>query len=336
MSRRSSDPRSRAERFLRWYPAEWRSRYGNEFEELLVSDISERPRCPRRTFDVAVGGLMARGAEAGLVGPGARSSRQAQRSLVTSGCAIAVFMVVAISMWSQLNVARSWSAPATSDTRTALLIMTVALFSCLGITLVGAVPVAWELAGAICQPRGREIRRPALLFCAGIALLVAGGLYFRHGWVRSGLQSWGHHVVGHDVAVSFLWASTVTVSSYWAHPTILLSFPLAEIGWMAVSPLAIIASLVGAAGTMRRLDLSPRTLKFATYTVRAASVGLALFLFATLLWLIDGGPGPNDLFQAGTVDLIGVGAMVITLGITARSVRGITPTSCSPAGRAEI
>jgi hypothetical protein len=249
---------------------------------------------------------------------------------------MAVFMFVAISMWSQLNVARSWSAPAASDTRTALLIMTVSLFSCLGITLVGLVPFAWESAIAICRPRGWEIRRPALLFCVGTALLVSGGLYFSNGWARSGLQSGGHHVVGDDAAVSFLWASTLTVSSYWAHPTILLRFPLAEIAWMAVSPLAIIASLAGAAGTVRRLNLSPRTLKFATYTARAASVGLALFLFGTLVWLIDGGPGPNGLFQAGTVDLIGVGAMLITLGITARSVRRITPTSCSPAGRAEI
>jgi hypothetical protein len=37
-------PRERAARLLRWYPRTWRERYGEEFAELLVADIEERPR----------------------------------------------------------------------------------------------------------------------------------------------------------------------------------------------------------------------------------------------------------------------------------------------------
>jgi hypothetical protein len=37
-------PAERAGRLLRWYPRAWRDRYGEEFTELLISDIEERPR----------------------------------------------------------------------------------------------------------------------------------------------------------------------------------------------------------------------------------------------------------------------------------------------------
>ena len=50
----------RASRLLRWYPAAWRSRYGEEFAELLIADISERPRSRTRTADVVRGGIVAR------------------------------------------------------------------------------------------------------------------------------------------------------------------------------------------------------------------------------------------------------------------------------------
>jgi hypothetical protein len=38
----------------------WRSRYGEEFTELLISEIAERPRSRSRTADVIRGGIVAR------------------------------------------------------------------------------------------------------------------------------------------------------------------------------------------------------------------------------------------------------------------------------------
>ncbi|MGH3166908.1 MAG: hypothetical protein ACRDN0_13610, partial [Trebonia sp.] len=57
-----------AARLLRWYPESWRARYGDEFTELLISDIEERPRSAARTLDVARGGIVARLTAAGLAG----------------------------------------------------------------------------------------------------------------------------------------------------------------------------------------------------------------------------------------------------------------------------
>jgi hypothetical protein len=50
----------RARRLLRWYPRAWRLRYGEEFRELLIADIGERPRSWGRTLDVTRRGLAAR------------------------------------------------------------------------------------------------------------------------------------------------------------------------------------------------------------------------------------------------------------------------------------
>jgi hypothetical protein len=57
---RRADADRRARRLLRWYPRSWRLRYGEEFTQLLIDDISERPRCWRRTLDVARSGVTAR------------------------------------------------------------------------------------------------------------------------------------------------------------------------------------------------------------------------------------------------------------------------------------
>ena len=48
MSEREAALRRRARRALRWYPREWRARYGEEFTELLMADFDERPHVPVR------------------------------------------------------------------------------------------------------------------------------------------------------------------------------------------------------------------------------------------------------------------------------------------------
>src|SRR6516164_7924730 len=69
----------RASRLLRWYPKAWRSRYGEEFAELLIADISERPRSRTRTADVVRGGIVARLAAFGLCGCTLEASAQVRQ-----------------------------------------------------------------------------------------------------------------------------------------------------------------------------------------------------------------------------------------------------------------
>ena len=59
---------SRQSWLLASYPRSWRRRYGPEFAELLLADRAERGRSWRRDADIAVAGLRARLASAGLAG----------------------------------------------------------------------------------------------------------------------------------------------------------------------------------------------------------------------------------------------------------------------------
>ncbi len=326
MSAASLDAGRRSERLLRWYPKEWRARYGDEFSELLAAQIAEQPRSSRRTIDVAIGGIMARLAALGLSGTTVNPSDQPRRSLVTFGWALAVFLTFAVSIWSQLTIASRWSEPAATATHSAIILMTVAVIMCLAAAVVGAIPVAWTAAMAIARRQVSGLLRPALLFMVGAAVLIVGDLHFRNGWAGGGNHPWAHQSMGPGGPTSFMWASTLAVSSYWAHPAILLSFPLSEIAWMVISPLAIVVAVTGAARTVRQLELSPRLLRYVTYTARLALCGLGLFLFGTLTWLIDGGPGPANLFQAGTVDVIGLTVMCTSLVVAVRSVQRATPS----------
>ena len=110
-----SGPRERAARLLRCYPRAWRARYGEEFTELLLADLAERPRSPARTADVIRGGIVARLTDAGLCGIAPddteRAGQRARASLASLACCAAVFLGLAGAIWSQLTIGWQWSAP---------------------------------------------------------------------------------------------------------------------------------------------------------------------------------------------------------------------------------
>ena len=114
---------------LRWYPAQWRARYGEEFTELLLADLSEQPRSWRRSADVARSGLLARLAGAGLTShpPEPTDPALAARaSLATLACALAAFLTFATAMWAQLTIGWQWAPPAARPTTVAMVVMSAA------------------------------------------------------------------------------------------------------------------------------------------------------------------------------------------------------------------
>jgi hypothetical protein len=327
MSDASRHHGTRAERLVRLYPKEWRARYGDEFTELLAAEITEQPRSAGRTVDIAVGAFMAHLAAVGLSGTPVDPTGQTRRSLATFGCALVVFLTFAVSIWSQLIIAWRWSVPSTTATRTGIVLMTVAVIVCVTAAVVGTIPVAWRAMVATARRQAPGLLRPVLLFLLGTALLAAGGLHFRTGWAGAGNHPWAHQSAGSGGAAAFMWAATLTVSAYWAHPATLLSLPLSEVAWMVISPVALVVAVTGAARTMRKLELSPGSVRFIAHAALVVLGGWGLFLFGTLTWLIDGGAGPADLFRAGTVDLIGLTVMCATMVVAVRSVHRATRSS---------
>ncbi|MGD0379811.1 MAG: hypothetical protein ABSC30_07485 [Acidimicrobiales bacterium] len=319
MSDMPIDVAPRVTRLLRWYPKSWRSRYGDEFTELLISELSEQPRSWRRTGDVMRSGLAARLSSAGLGGRALDPSDQVRASLAALGCALAGFLAFGTAMWSQLTIGWQWSPPDTTATTAAMVVMSCTMVLFVALAVLAALPLAWNAVTRLARRRGRGLLGPSALVVGGGALLIAGSRHFGNGWPGTGGHAWAHQglVPGGVAAIS--WSSTLSVSSYWAHPGALSSFPAAEIAWMAVSPLALVGVVVGAAKALLRLELSPRTLRYEAQLSAAAALAMLVFLGACCAWVLDGGPGPRNLFHAGTIDVAGLVVMAGTLVVAARA-----------------
>jgi hypothetical protein len=67
--------------------------------------------------------------------------------------------------------------------------------------------------------------------------------------------------------------------------------------------------------------VSMRLQRFVTRTAAVAVAGLGLFLLGTVIWLVDGGPGPAHLFEAGTIDQIGLVVMTVSLIVAIRAIQ---------------
>jgi hypothetical protein len=309
----TASPEQRAARLLRWYPRQWRARYGEEFTELLIADITERPRSCTRLADVMRAGLLARLAVGGL--GGCAPDPAAQVSLLA--CCLAVFLALGAAIWSQLTIGWQWSAPATAPTAVAMIMMSVAMLVFVSLAAAALVPVAVTVGARLRADHrcghGSGLLRPALLVTASAVILVTGARHFGNGWPGTG----GHHWAGQGLVpgglAAFLWAATLAVSSYWFHPAALAAFPAAEIAWMTVSPLAVAGLAAGTATTIRRAGLSPGTLRFEARLGIAACATMVTFLAGCCAWLVDGGPGPRNLYHYGAIDIAAVTVMTFML-----------------------
>jgi hypothetical protein len=88
-------------------------------------------------------------------------------------------------------------------------------------------------------------------------------------------------------------------------------------------------AVIGSTKIVRRVQLSPRVLRFEILLGRLAACAMALFLVAASLWTLRGGPGPRGLFDVGAIDRFALVAMAASLVLAVQSLRrarGVRPT----------
>jgi hypothetical protein len=224
-------------------------------------------------------------------------------------------------MWAQLTIGWQWAQPATIGTTAAMVLMSSLIVFFALLTVLAAIPIAWSVLRSIARRQAQGLVWPSVLFLAGAVFLIVGGRHFGNGWPGTGGHPWAHQGIVPGGIAAFTWASTLSVTSYWAHPSVLASFPLAEIVWMAVSPAAMACFVVGAAKTVRRLQLPRRALRYERWLGNLAIAGMISFLGAACCWLVDGGSGPRNLFHAGAIDIAALGVMTATLVIAHQAMR---------------
>ena len=324
-----SSPQRRAAQLLRFYPAGWRARYADEFTELLVADLEERPRCWRRTVNVAVSGTLARLSRAGLGGQRLAAADQARASLAALGCALAVFLTAGTAVWSQLLVGWQWAPPSTRAAAVGTVVMTGALLFFLVLAVLAVAPLGWQLARRGVGG-GAAGRVDVVLVAVSLLVLVIGGRHMANGWPGTGGHPWPQRGLVPGGVAAFGWALTLSVTSYWAHPAALLAFPAAELAWMMISPAALAGLGAGLARLVRRLDLPPRLLRYQARLGQLAAAGMAVFLAGAASWVLAGQRGPGTLFRPGAIDVAELAVMALALTVGWQAMRRTAPRRTAP------
>ncbi len=287
-----------------------------------MADIRERPRSAARTRDVARGGILARLAAAGLAGlpiraPAARDARdrQVRASLGSLGCCLAVFLAFGAALWSQLTIGWQWSPSASTPATVATVVTSVMMLALLAMAALAVLPVLCAVAVSAARRQRGSLAVPSAVLIAATAVLFAGGRHFGNGWPGTG----GHRGLVPAGLAAFEWATSLSVSAYWAHPAALAAFPAAELAWMAVSPVAAACAVIAAAPRVRRAELPPGLLTFEARLGTVACAAMAVFLAGCSCWVATG--GQRSLFHAGLIDVAGVAMMALALGAAQQAAR---------------
>ena len=286
---------------LACYPRAWRQRYGAEFAEVLRAEQAERGRSWRRCANVAAAGLRARLADAGLAGHPLDPGSAARAGLATITISLSAASIAGLAVWARLAIGLQWAAPRTPALARVMDLMSVALILIIVAGILAAAPVV--RAGVLAMARGqaRLLRLPAVLIAAGALVLVIGGRHFENGWPGTGGHLLAHQGLVPGGLAAFGWAVTMWVTSYWAHPAALAAFPAGQIFWMAISPVATGCLVAGTALAIRRLPLSPGTLRYEARVAVVGGAGVVLLVAGTVSWLSAAGSDPVPLFRAGIV-----------------------------------
>ncbi len=312
----------RAKRLLRVYPAAWRARYGDEFVELLVADIEERPASWRRIVDLATNAGLARLRWAGVVGGLPQPVDQVRISLGALWAATAIFFLFGAMMWSQVVIGWRWEPPNGSAVALAMVLMSAVAVLATVLAALAAGPFVWALMRSAKERRGRGVLGSFGLAGVGVVILVAGSRHFENSWPGTGGHAWAYQRLVPAGVSAFVWAATRGVTSYWLHPSALRSFPTIEVAWMVVSLVAIACVVIGLTKTIRRLEVSPAVWRYEALVARAAGGVMLAFLAGAASWVLAANPpGPTGIYRVGTIDAIGLVVMVVAWAVAQRAAK---------------
>jgi hypothetical protein len=317
----SRTPRERAARLLRWYPRAWRERYGEEFAELLIADIEERPRSAARTRDVARAALTARLGTAGLTEspvPAVTQADSLRASLGALCAALGLCLALSAAMWSQLAIAWRW-APTAFNPQAALggalaTLASAAVLAFLALAVLAVVPVGL----AVARHFNRRLAVPALVLAAAVTVLALGGHHFIYQWPGTGgvAVQGGLFPAIPSGFLAFTWSLTYWFSSTWGHWSSLAGLSTQDLAWMAASPVALATAVAAAVTLVRRAELPPRLLAYETRIAAVACTVACVLLAGCGSWVFAGrppGPAQGGLAHAGLTDIAATALLALAL-----------------------
>jgi hypothetical protein len=294
-----NDMRSRASRkamrSLRWYPAAWRERFGDEFVALVEDEIAEHPKSARRTLNVAWKGSVARLADLGLVGQTPDPARQIRAGSATTLLFGLLFAVCASKLWGPAMI--TWHESNYGQSSWLLTLLTALITISLGaiglILAFGLLIVLGSALFRIARGQGQGLRVPAVLLLASVGyLVVASHIALRYVIAVGGI-AWGHPGVAIKQVAG---ASYSVIAHVESAATNSASFTSLDGVIVALAPVVLIVFVASAMSLIRRSLISPSVDRFGRLAM-VSLLGLMLTFIATyLLWRIAGGAAKPDLW----------------------------------------
>jgi hypothetical protein len=175
--------------------------------------------------------------------------------------------------------------------------------------------------------------RPLTVWLAAGAVLYFGSHHFGPHWPGTGGHLWSGRALVPAGMARLGWAATLWISSYWAHPRALGSFPAGELAWMLISPAAWLALIVSWVMTVRRLELTAKLQRLAVLFSVGAVMGMVVFLAGAVLWVLSDSSGPRSLFAVGAIDFAIVAILTAGLIATTRLLHRVAVTGSTVVAR---
>jgi hypothetical protein len=295
------DDTRRAFRLLRWYPAAWRDRYGEEFVDHMEQELAERPVHLRRTINIAYKGFVARIADVGLSNT-TMSAEGRVRVAAGTGFVLAVpAAILMLNFWSRAMGLWNSFHRATVPDSVATGILTVVM------GLLVLVLASMVLTVAICvvrqffHGRARGLLGPSTLALSSGAFLYFAAHHFpalimqyvhgTHGFKGVRLSHPGQVI---KALAQVTWEVTQNWVSIWSQN---IQGPgKVQVIVDDLLPLALLSFGVAFALLVRRVELPHISERLARSIVVLLGALTGTFLVTYVVWSVIGGLSGAETF----------------------------------------
>jgi drug/metabolite transporter (DMT)-like permease len=243
---------------LRWYPARWRSRYGDEFAAMIEDDLEGRKVTLRYRLSLIRSGLNERFHDAGLVGESVSPSERIRGGALSVLCAFSLFIIAGIGI---AKISEHWGRSVSEGSRR-LPTVSFTLFECLAAACCAAV----MLAVAILLPTFAQFLRGGGWAAIKRRVGWAAAITVATAAVGAGLVVWADHL-----------------NSFQRNHGFGLYQLLFMIGAIFVAA-TVVSWLVAAVAATRRLDLRPGQIKIAGALAISVALCMSVMTAAAALW----------------------------------------------------
>ncbi len=248
----------RYRRVLRWYPAAWRERYGDEMAALLEDTHPMADLPVREQAALAARGVMERLRAGRALGPASGREERIRGGALVVLWAWAVF-VVAGSVFAKFSEHWAGATPTADRPLPTSAFQTVQAAAAVGgiLVLAAAALAVPAFVRLVRGGRWREVRAPVLRAAMAVGVVVLGTV---------ALAVWAHDLTSHDRNGGLaLYGALFLV-------------------WAATTVAALAACTAAAAAVARHLDLSSGTLRIVGGVALVLTADMAAVLLGTTLW----------------------------------------------------